>query len=99
MLLLGTLGALVAFSSPTVAIPASKVSIVQKISNAPQGWTKHGAQVDKTTSMVKLRFHLTQPRISEFHDLAMKARWLFSTPFTPISPFPIDGNFCLPNRC
>ncbi|KAK9439398.1 tripeptidyl-peptidase 1 precursor [Metarhizium brunneum] len=72
MLLLGTLGALVAFSSPTVAIPASKVSIVQKISNAPQGWTKHGAQVDKTTSMVKLRFHLTQPRISEFHDLAMK---------------------------
>ncbi|KID87038.1 tripeptidyl-peptidase 1 precursor [Metarhizium guizhouense ARSEF 977] len=52
MLLLGTLGALLAFSSPTVAIPASKVSIVQKISNAPQGWTKHDAQVDKTTSMI-----------------------------------------------
>jgi hypothetical protein len=58
--------------SSAVAMPASKVSVVEKIASAPQGWAKHDAKVDKTTSMVKLRIHLAQPRVSEFHDLALK---------------------------
>ncbi|KHN94163.1 tripeptidyl-peptidase 1 precursor [Metarhizium album ARSEF 1941] len=53
-------------------MPASQASIVQKLSNAPQGWTQHDVNVDKTSARMKLRIHLAQPRISEFQDLAMK---------------------------
>lgn len=76
MLVLEILGALVALSATAVAIPTSKISVVQKLANAPQGWTRHDASVDKTSSMIKLRIHLAQPRMSEFHDLAMKVRIL-----------------------
>lgn len=77
MLLLGTLGALVALSSSAVAIPTSKVSVVQKLASPPQGWTEHNeANVNKASSMVKLRIHLAQPRMSEFQQMAMKACYL-----------------------
>ncbi|OAA45512.1 tripeptidyl-peptidase 1 precursor [Metarhizium rileyi] len=73
MLHLGTLGALVALSSPAFAVTTSKFSIAQSLAGVPRGWAKHAAaDVDKTGSMVKLRVHLTQPRMAEFHDLATK---------------------------
>lgn len=91
MLLLATLGAIVALSSPVIAIPTSKVSVAQKLARPPQGWTKHNeANVNKASSMVQLRIHLEQPRISEFQEMAMKVCYLlnqidsFSYPFARI---------------
>ncbi|KAK2590639.1 hypothetical protein QQS21_011666, partial [Conoideocrella luteorostrata] len=70
MLLPSTLAALAASAA---AFPTSTFSIAQKLAGAPQGWARHDdAKVDKASSMIKLRIQLSQPRISEFHELAMK---------------------------
>lgn len=62
------------FASPTGKdVSFSKKSVVEKINGPPAGWARdESIQVDKDAEMVKLRIHLVQQGMSDFHELAMK---------------------------
>lgn len=84
MLLLKTLSTLLALSSSAIAFPFSsssdesedvtfKSSIFEKLARPPNGWERDDSlRIDKDGSSVKLRIHLVQTNMREFHDLALK---------------------------
>ena len=84
MLLLNTISAVLALSSSALAFPFSqtgdeskdvtfKSSIFEKLAMPPRGWEKDESVLfDKDGSSVKLRIHLVQQGMSDFHDLALK---------------------------
>jgi hypothetical protein len=82
MYLLNTVSAVLAFSSSALAFPfpsdsskdvTFKSSIFEKLAAPPAGWAKDDTvQFDKDASTVRLRIHLVQQSMEEFHDLAMK---------------------------
>ena len=82
MFLLNTLSAALALSSSALSFPFSsdssedvtfKSSIFEKLAAPPAGWARdETVQVDKDASTVKLRIHLVQQGMEDFHDLAMK---------------------------
>lgn len=83
MLFFHRLPALLALSSFSVAFPSPggnsrkdagfKASVFEKLAGPPAGWVKDdGAKIDKSNSQVKLRIHLVQKGMDEFHDVAMQ---------------------------
>jgi len=89
MLSLNTLSVVLAFSSSVLAWPTFglrssrdatfKSSIVAKLNGPPAGWEKDdSAKVNKDIDMVKLRIHLVQQGMSDFHDVAMKVLKFFT---------------------
>ncbi|KAG6005202.1 hypothetical protein E4U21_000331 [Claviceps maximensis] len=74
MLPLSLLGALAAITSQADGLVFSKYTVVHSLKDViPNGWTKQvGNNLDKTRSQIKLRIHLSQPRISDFYELATK---------------------------
>lgn len=82
MLIFKSISAALALSSAALAFPFSsdsskdvtfKSSIFEKIAAPPAGWTKDDTvQFDKDSSTMKLRIHLVQQNMEDFHDLAMK---------------------------
>ena len=82
MQLLNSLSVAFALSASALAFPllsdsskdvTFKSSIFEKLASPPAGWARDDAvQVDKDASTVKLRIHLVQQGMEDFHDLAMK---------------------------
>jgi len=83
MFALNTLSVFLALSSSVIAWPTFglhssrdatfKSSIVAKLNGPPAGWEKDDtAEVNKAVDMVKLRIHLVQQGMSDFHDVAIK---------------------------
>jgi hypothetical protein len=86
-MLFSTLACLFALSSssPTLATPAAdtasaglnndayfKSSVFEKLAVPPIGWARDdNVRVDKELDMVKLRIHLIQQNMRDFHELAM----------------------------
>ncbi|KAG5928708.1 hypothetical protein E4U42_000138 [Claviceps africana] len=73
MLLVCLLGALVAVASQASGFATSKYTVVHSLEEVPAGWSRSAAgAVDKSTARLKLRIHLSQPRVSELYELAAK---------------------------
>ena len=81
MLLLNTLSAVLALSSSALALPlvdglegvTFRSSIFEKLAKPPVGWQRDDrVQLNKEGSSVKLRIHLVQQNMRDFHDLALK---------------------------
>ncbi|KAG5978847.1 hypothetical protein E4U55_005842 [Claviceps digitariae] len=74
MLFLSLLGALAAITPHVDGFATSQYAVVHSLDGVvPDGWTKQGGgKFDKTGSRIKLRIQLSQPRISEFYELATK---------------------------
>lgn len=83
MFLLQSISAALALSSAAFAFPASgsgeskdaafKSSVFEKLAAPPAGWAQDDTvQFDKDGSTIKLRIHLVQQNMGDFHDLAMK---------------------------
>ena len=81
MLLFSALSAALALSSSALAIPfpdssnagVFKSSVFEKLAKPPVGWEMDDSvEFDKNGSSVKLRIHLAQQNMRDFHDLAMK---------------------------
>jgi hypothetical protein len=76
------LTALLALSSSVLAFPFSgetdrdvtfKSSVFEKLAKPPAGWEKDESVVfNKDGSSVRLRIHLVQQGMNDFHDLALK---------------------------
>ncbi|KAG5917939.1 hypothetical protein E4U53_004141, partial [Claviceps sorghi] len=74
MLLVSLLGALAAVAPQASGFVASKYTIVHSREGViPAGWTRSAAgPVDKRTVRLELRIYLSQPRVSDFYELATK---------------------------
>lgn len=77
MLVLNTVASVFALSSLVAGLPTTgsglKSSVFEKLIGPPTGWVAdQDAKVDKDASMIKLRIHLVQQDMQDFHDLAIK---------------------------
>jgi tripeptidyl-peptidase-1 len=101
MQLFNVLSATLALSSSALAFPTFgsdvgkelKSSIFEKLAAPPAGWTRDDTvQFDKDSSTIKLRIHLAQQGIRDFHDLVMKVfedPYIYPLIFPAYSPSPI----------
>lgn len=80
------------FASPTGKDVSFKRSVVEKINGPPAGWARdESIQVNKDVEMVKLRIHLVQQGMSEFHEMATKVSCNLLAPKLCLNP-PTDFN-------
>lgn len=91
MLLLKSISTILAVASSVLAIPyessasrvvAFKSSVFHKLAQPPMGWERdESVIIDKDGSSIKMRIHLVQQRMGEFHDLALKVRFSIFTKY------------------
>ena len=85
LFLLSTIAVIAALLASVLASPISsevgtfeKTRIFEKIALPPSGWVHDDAIVlDKDSMFMKLRIHLVQHNMPDFHDLAMKVYKIF----------------------
>jgi hypothetical protein len=85
LFLLSILAVIAAFVASILASPISgevssfsKSSIFEKKALPPTGWEQDDSVVlDKDSMFMKLRIHLVQQNMPDFHDLAMKVYMRF----------------------